>query len=614
MEGDRERRLKIRAPALTAIGLLALAASSQAFAQFGGPLVRFKSPADGMHFAATNPVRMLADGLDPLGYQWNFGRMEADSIAFFVDNVEVARVKPTDGRINWFEAYATGLQPGPHALRVESVNWGGVVLVGPTITIVVDEFPTKAGGTISLTRDLMLSGSTDLTWNNVVVKGNGFKVRSTAGWSGRVQIADSFVTGLGDFGTPGIDVGTTRDVNVTNTVFDATGAVNVSVDGKAALNIVGNEFRANNKITFEPSNPEMSPVFYATGSTSGAKRFSANRVGAGIVEFSGMSDVLIGGNSDNDSNILIGPRAVLRLDRCTRMTVRGNYDHHDYNGGWSQGFNFAFYSSSSNLLVEHNVIRQGSWPVQDISGIFRYNLVVEIGHEWIRTALSGTKIHHNVFVHPGTYLGPNAAVDAGIWLYNNYSGVEIYNNTFDGGGAPSKMLAPALAVSQGSRAATFKNNVVTGLSPKAPLALVAHYDASETGSIVDYADYNAFYNPESDSPRYEAGAVVNGLGEHDVNANPQFTVGSEIPFAINEAEVWNRTLRVSQVLAHYRRLYEPAPGSPLIDAGAPGGTPGADIGAIEGSSGAPTDDDLFGKFGSPLDIRAPAAPSNLSAR
>jgi hypothetical protein len=612
MEGVRGRPLRIHARRLTVLGLLALAATSHALAQ-SSPLVRLKTPADGMHFAATNPIRMLADGLDPDGYQWNFGRMEADSVAFFVDNVQVARVKPTEGRINWFEAYATGLQPGSHTLRAESVNWGGTVLVGPTVTIVVDDFPTKGGGTVSLTRDLVLSGSADLTWNNVVVKGNGFKVRSSDGWSGKVQINDSFVTGLGDFGVAGIDVATVRDVNVTNTVFDATGSLNVRVDGKGSLNVVGNEFRANNKIAFEPSNPDMSPVFHATGSTSGTKRFSANRVGAGIVEFFAMSDVLIGGDTDNDSNILIGPRAVIRLDHCTRMTVRGNYAHHDYNGGWSQGFNLAFYVGSSDLLVEHNVIRQGSWPVQDMAGTFRYNLVVEIGHEWVRTALSGTKIHHNVFVHPGKYLGPNAGVDAGIWLYNNYNGVEIYNNTFDAGGAPSKMLAPVLAVSEGSRAATFKNNVIAGLSPKAPRGLVAHYDVNATGSIVDYADYNAFYNPDSDSPHYEPGTVVNGLGEHDVTANPQFTVGSEIPFAINEAEVWNRTLRVSQVLAHYRHLYEPAPGSPLIDAGAPGGVRGADIGAIEGGTGTPTDDDLFGKFGSPLDTRAPAAPSNLTA-
>ena len=147
MKVVRGRWLGIDARRLTTIGLLALAATSQALAQ-SEPLVRLKTPADGMHFAATNPVRMLADGLDPNGYQWNFGRMEADSVAFFVDNAQVARVKPTEGRINWFEAYATGLEPGAHMLHVESVNWGDVNLVGPTITIIVDDFPTKSGGTL----------------------------------------------------------------------------------------------------------------------------------------------------------------------------------------------------------------------------------------------------------------------------------------------------------------------------------------------------------------------------------------------------------------------------------------------------------------------------------
>jgi hypothetical protein len=293
------------------------------------------------------------------------------------------------------------------------------------------------------------------------------------------------------------------------------------------------------------------------------------------------------------------------------MTVRGNYDHHDYHGGWSQGFNFDFMSYSTDLLIEHNVIRSGSWPVQDLSGIFRYNLVVEIGHTWLRTASSGTRIHHNVFLHPGDQLGPNAGVDAGILFYQDEQGIEIYNNTFDAGGTSSQMLAPILTVSGNARVGSFYNNVVTGFMTQAPRGLVAREAASASGSRIDFADYNVFYNPLTNSPHYETGTVVSGLGAHDVDTNPRFAIGSQIPYAIDEKQVWSGALRVSQVLAHYRELYTPAVGSPLIDAGGPAGLAGVDIGAIEGESGAQRPEDLFGKFGARTDTLPPRPPSHL---
>src|SRR5262249_16311263 len=50
----------------------------------------------------------------------------------------------------------------------------------------------------------------------------------------------------------------------------------------------------------------------------------------------------------------------------------------------------------------------------------------------------------------------------------------------------------------------------------------------------------------------------------------------------DEGRVWLRQMGVSQVLSHYRSLYAPRAGSPVIDAGDPADGPGIDIGAVGG--------------------------------
>jgi hypothetical protein len=249
--------------------------------------------------------------------------------------------------------------------------------------------------------------------------------------------------------------------------------------------------------------------------------------------------------------------------------------------------------------------------VQDVDGVFRYNLVVDVGHSWIRTASTGAHIYRNVFVH-NIGAEDHSGIDAGIWFYTDQTDIQVFNNTFDAGGPSSAIAAPALAVSVGTRVATFHNNVVTGFTTPPSRALVARFMPG-AGSIIDFADYNLFHNPNATAPNYESGAVVGGQGTHDIAANPRFAVGTEIPYSIDEALVWNRVKRVSEVLAHYRQLYEPAAGSPLIDAGSPTGSSGADIGAVESASGVPRADDLFGKFPS-ASIQVPLPPTDVGVR
>src|SRR5262249_47311952 len=152
-----------------------------------------------------------------------------------------------------------------------------------------------------------------------------------------------------------IDITTTGSVNIQKSIFEATAPLNLKVNGSASVTISFNEFRSSNYVTFSAPTPEDSPILTIGGSTSGAKLFQGNNIGAGIVLIQGMSGWQIGGLDDGLSNIFVGPRCVLTLDSSSNAVIQGNYIRHDYHGGWSQGFALRFLGSTDNALAEHNV-------------------------------------------------------------------------------------------------------------------------------------------------------------------------------------------------------------------------------------------------------------------
>lgn len=570
-------------------------------------MCRFKTPASGMRFTQGIPLRLLADGIDPGAWntqQWT----EAAEVRFYADGNLVGTTHPVPGRYNYYETWFSGLGVGQHALTVQSTNTGNLILNGFPITITIDPLPTHANA-IQLSTDVVLTGSQDLHWEDAVVTGNDHTVRSAAGWTGSVIIRNSFVTGLGAITSPGIDVTTSGGaVTIAGSVFEGTGAVFATLQGAGGIAVTGNEFRANNRIEFVPNNPERSPVLSFTGPTTGTTIFQGNRVASGRVVFSRVAGVVVGGPGDQ-GNVLIGPRCVIDLGDCPHSVVRGNYMHHDYFGGWSQGFNLVGVGSNGSL-AEHNVIRGSSWPVQSWDGEFRYNLVADPGHNWIRTLASNANIHHNLFTH---VTGPEN-IDAGIEVYLPCSGIVIANNTVDGGASVNGWLNPVLWASAGCQVASARNNALTDLTPGARAAFGRGRDDVDTNPRLAYADYNGFFGAGlAASPHYATGIVAGrtlgdaGFGGHDqVAGGAGFALGGEYPYHIFESNLWNRAVSVTsthpaativstaQVLAYYRSRYAPAAGSPLIAHGDPADGADAFIGAIGTGVRA---DDLFGRFG-----------------
>jgi hypothetical protein len=588
---------------------------------FPQSFTRVKCPASGMTFTQGLPVRVLADGEDINAWQYLDHQNEAAEVRFFADGVQ----KAVDGHsrgYNHFEAILTDLVVGNHFLTTQSLNFGNVILnSAESVFIAVAPMPAKSK-TVSLSADILLSGNQNLDWQDAIVQGNGYKVTSANNWTGSIIIKNCFVTGLAVTGAvipdtavvkaQGIDVSTQGgSVTLENTVFEWTGGQRYDVNGGGAVSVKGCEFRASAFIAYDSSNPERSPFLEFSGNATGTKVFQSSNVGAGYLYIHNMKGWLIGGNSDAESNVFIGPRTGPRVEFSQDIQIRGNYSHHDYKGGWSQGFNFWFYDNTGVVLTEHNVISEASWPVQSLSGEFRYNLVVHCGHEWVRTALTGTSIHHNVFIEPSSPGNPNA----GIWMYENQTGVNIYNNTFDGGGSPDWLPSPAVAVSKGSMISKLTNNVFTGFANDSTVGIVDRYlSGGENDSVarIVKADYNCFYNPKGRKPNNYGNFLVSGVSEgaagyggHDlggVNGQvaPKFKLGMDTSFGLNEADVWNRVKTVSQVLAEYRNRYMPNAGSPLIDAGDPADGQGVDIGAVGAGTADPAD--LFGKFGAAATI------------
>jgi len=626
------------------LACVAALAPACAFAHFAG----FKSPGPGMHFTVGQPVIVFADLFDdndghgmivcptgqtpivppgggaatcsgggtPVG--WPQFQVLVDGVAQ-TDSVTHGTTVPgstdfdSNGNpdpIDFYRFSVTGLAPGTHQMVIRGhfappPHSNGATLDSAPIAITIDALPA---GRTTLTLSADVSGA--INWNNLIVIGNGHRVHA----NGAVSIMNTLVTGLGSASALGID-GTASNLAIENSVFESTAAIDLNTPSAAVVR--NNEWRANNLLTFVASDPDASPIVTFRGGGVSPRLFQGNNVGAGRVEFRNAFNWLIGGDGDAETNVIIGPRATLYLvDGSSNITVRGNYDHHNYRGGWSQGFNFSWTcnfcgaSSGTFNLIEHNVIRGGSWPLQSVSGELRYNLIYGYGHTWLRSAgETGASIHHNVF----TPEKGGGDLNEGIWFYSGETNIQIYNNTFDGGGAGNFDFAGAtIRVNNDSHVDSIRNNLVTysrdtgNGSPGEPRIV------GDAGTI-GHADYNAFYSPDNTTKDNYAitGMSEPAIGAHDASSAGTGMLNGQLaatPFSaprvdpyeslVDEGAVWNRTQKVSAILAAFRARYLPAAGSPVVNAGDPADNDAqarrTDIGAIDRDG---HDDDKFGKFG-----------------
>ena len=579
--------------------------------QADGPYVVIQSPATGMHFTAPATIRIYADP-----YDGNAPDPDALTVTFLVNGQSVGTYTGNGAQNGYFALIVNNLAAGTYAItgRITPTG-GGTPVTSAPVTVFVDNPPASTGPVFNLTADVVLSGSqvgsyVGTAGNPCTINGNGFQIRAASGFTGSLNIVNCNVFGLGTATKPGVDVTTngSGSIQLTGNVFEMFGTISIGANDQAQAVVRNNEFRENTLVPVgsQPADTstETLPVFHATGNSSAQQYFQGNNVGLSIVTFDSTRNWLIGGNSDAESNVLMGVRCGFAITNSSGMVLRGNCSQHNYPHRFSQGENFQL--DGDGFLVEHNVIRSSSWPVRGMGGELRYNLIDASGNtdQVLEAPMSNANIHHNIFSFTvsQTFYSPSA----GLSLLYNVDNVQFHHNDMDGGGTFMQFSGSPVLVTSGSFIGSLRNNVFYNFALPGGPPLSGDISESTNPPLarLRYADYNDFYNPAASTQvNYGLGVVglspgSAGYGMHDLggfngHVNPKFTQPTVLPFPFRPEDIWSRTKKVSDVLATYRAMYTPASGSPLIGAGDPQDGAGGNIGAI--GNGEPADQ--FGRFG-----------------
>jgi hypothetical protein len=573
-----------------------------------GRFAAMVSPTDGETLTTPLDLRLVGVGYDPnipTNEPIDGKGSNAAKVEFLLDGTPILEQSGADAEYWVFKGFARNpdVAPGQHTVvaRATYVN-PDLVLESEPVTITVENPPVYAQ-TVNLTQDVVLSGSQSFELigspgGRIRLNGNGHRIVSS-GTSGDLVLRDVDVYGLGspdNTSAPGIDVtttGTTGSVAIEDSIFDRSNPVRLRFNGSSTAALQGNLFRSSMRMPIgqfpgaDPVSPipSTAPVVSISGSSAATKVFAGNNVAAAPVRFEDVNRWAIGGDSDAESNVLIGARASFEVLDSSNMTVEGNFVDHTYYGGWSMGQLLELHGSRP-LSVKHNVLVDSSWPVRGIGDEFAYNLVLEAGHQWM-VPDNGAYIHHNIFVGGDNDVG-------GITGYYPIS-ARIENNTFDGllGGIAHSAITWQMGQT------TLRSNAFVGFPTWSAAAV------DQQGGTID-AGFNGFFNPLETNYLGGVGAVGDLGG--GVSTNPRFA--GPLPtetFEGDKVAVWNRDLTVGEILSAYRARYTPTQGSAYIDSGDPGGGAGNDVGAV--GAGAVNALDRFGSFAQSGWTPPPTPPS-----
>lgn len=483
----------------------------------------------------------------------------------------------------------------------------------------------KAGQNLAIGEEFTLSGEDVLEVigtpeQRCRIDANGQTIKTSNDWTGTIKIVHSDIRGLGKPNRLAFDV-KTRDsgdrIVIEHCDFHACGAIHVSNEGQSATVFCHNKILDNSMVPVTNLPSESPAIFVASGTSPAPKKFQGNFISRSVVQFDNTRNWLIGGDRDEESNVFIGMRASLSIHRSDDCTVRGNYLHTEIPSfRWSQVHTIAVVAPCNNLVIEHNVIRHGQWVIRGLQGQFRYNLVLDAdGHNFIIGPQRNTHIHHNIFARYCT-IDPN--LNASIAVIYPGDDIQIYNNTFDAGGKDLARPWPVPAIEVGSsaflqslRSNVFFNHPTRFASGAATVRPGFSEKKTDPGPArLGYADYNLFFNPDAaekdnyalsvagKTERVDAGFAKHDApvgGAKDAQVEPKFKGSTPKQFPFPDDDIRARKVKVSQILKHYREIYSPADGSPLVEAGDPADGKGNYIGAVGIGKDAPNDH--FGRFG-----------------
>src|SRR5262249_54670879 len=140
----------------------------------------------GMHFAAPGTIRIYADPFDP-----NANDPDAITINYLLNGQSVGTFTGSGNRNGYFPFTATNLAAGAYSITTQFTTGGGTI-TSPPVTVFVDSPVASSGPVFNLTGDMVLSGSqttnfTGTASNHCTINGNGFQIRSAAGFTGTLN-------------------------------------------------------------------------------------------------------------------------------------------------------------------------------------------------------------------------------------------------------------------------------------------------------------------------------------------------------------------------------------------------------------------------------------------
>ncbi|HVU04502.1 MAG TPA: hypothetical protein VHE30_22245 [Polyangiaceae bacterium] len=452
--------------------------------------------------------------------------------------------------------------------------------------------------------DIVLRDADTLDWSSrgtgtCRVLGNGHAIVSDGQWTGHVAIDGCTLDGLGTAAAPAMDLVTwgSGSLNVQNSTFVRSGGVRVTNQDDSTTTFSHNTIGADSLVALDPSVDASTPAFYAIGSSEAPKYFQGNTVLRSNAWFQS-NGWQIGGLSAGEGNVIAGVRGGIVLSG-TGMRVQGNYVHVlHYDGAGDEAALSTLYDTT-DALAEHNVLRGGSWVVRGFGGEFRYDAVLDVrSSAWLNQPFENTRIHHSVFFLCET---PEVEIEAGVNLVNQRAvGIEIYENTFDGGGPAMAFSGPPVAIESGSFVSSLRSDLFVGFPLRrndggtAAIRPGVLEGTSPRPVRLGYADYNAFFDPDAVPPHNYGVAVAgktervdDGFGAHDAHAggpvDEQVDPGPlGVPgcFPWDDADIIGRRVTVFQILSAIRAAYVPV--NALVNAGDPADGPGSSIGAVGG--------------------------------
>jgi hypothetical protein len=445
------------------------------------------------------------------------------------------------------------------------------------------------------------------------IAGNGFGIVTEDGFSGQIWIHDCELTGLGSESKPALDLSVAGpgSVRIERCTFARSGPIQIANGDDTSTTFADNWIHADARVPLDPSAGYASSVFYAFGASPAPKTLRGNRIERGRLRLASAA-WLVGGDTDAETNLLTGLRAGITLE-AGGLVVRGNYVHPDHLTGAGDESCIDTDYSVTDALAEHNVLRGGTWVVRGFGGELRDNALLDADDlAFLQQPFEGTRVHHNVMAMCAPARGGD--VQAGIELVNaRPSGIEIFNNTLDGGGDAVRFGGPAVSIESGSFIASLRNDLFEHFflfeNQGAAAVRPGPTEGSDPAPVrLDYADYNLFDNTGESTPVNYAVTVAGrslradpGFALHD--ALPGGAVDEQVPALLAEAgacfpfsddDIGARRVTVSDLLAALRARYAPLAGSPALGGGDPADGPGSFIGAV-GDGASP--DDAFGTFG-----------------